>query len=713
MSFIILSFIDTHCLGILTIILCLLSAQFTVHTLSSGNDKSAKQFYQICAIVTQMAAVGLTIRATTSRTRTIMNHDCHCFCFYGIGLVLLVTIPSVPIAFSYMYTARQNLTTELLTLVINFCMTAVIGVVFICGKSVQKCSSSALLGSDSGAKPPQHSSRSRFLLSSFPSLLNLRTQAVMAIVVILFVVSVSLSNSINNQQQYQHQQDRQEQERHPRLSYFKGLWGVTYQHCLRDVLNNDETKLPFPWITLLPRRALNFFTGSETCPTTSSSLSSLSFSSRFYVNDDAQIVVEVSSCSSHNSLQIVTAGYMAEMTPTILWEGMGKKDDSQKFVIPFGIESVDVVCGSAKPRRHIFFNQQHEEKRHENKNNNNKNILVLVLDAVSRPWFMRAMPHTLAALESSPPDLRESVFQFLGLGLNGHSTTNNISPMLLGYEADEFYKTPQQHIPHLLASTGHHRYLVVGAAQDYVKSYFHGRKNGGGGGGGDGWTNSTIYRNFYSPEYTEQEGNFNGPYSILRRCISDTYVHTHMFNYLRSMWNIEVQKRKQNVFATAIFSEAHEGTQSVLPLMDKELAEFIFDIREKDNNTVIVLMADHGHHMGPYFEWSKAGRLEHLMPTFFLILPNTMKSLSLTKQLRAHEQTMLSMYDVYLTLAHIVDYPQNTTLLTRARRVFDVGLKFDSLLRMPIEAAANRNCASLKIPKEYCLTEFCRKLGGH
>eukprot|EP00760_Papus_ankaliazontas_P000708 PhM_4_TR10191/c0_g1_i1/m.82337 len=659
--------------------------------------RTTKLTWRVVSLLLQLVSVAMLQKASSSSSSWLRTF------FYAS---MYMTIIGIPILFLFLYTSKQDLTTELLGLLVHLAHDLVIITVTISNGFM-------LIGDGGSTSAPSSTASSTSSLCGLTSSVQLTTSRIsrrslrrlvvlLGITVVVSLVALQLTLTWAPGR---------------KRSLFVGLWDTPQHHCYLDILGGDASRLPFPWISLLPRRTLNFFTGSESCP-------SISFSSSYHVVEGDKIEIRAD-CLKEFLFRIASTrpDENGDDAFTVLWErtefsrSSSSSSSGITYTVPAGIESVDVQCGQ-ESRRHIFYNQR------KNNNNNEKasapppvrNVLVLVIDAVSRPWLLRSMPLTVAALEAR----RRNVFQFLNLGLNGHATTDNIAPVLTGGVQKNFDKLSEDAIRRMYlpaAFRAQHNvesFFTIGVCQDYLQKHIGARHNTT----PANWRNSTTYANFCSKEEypATAEGNFLGPFSILRRCLSDTYVHTHIFNYLRSMWDIEVKHRKKNVFTYALFSEGHEGTQAVLPLMDKELAEFLFDERFNAHETAILLMADHGHHMGPYYEWSRAGRLEHLIPSFFMILPDSMivspTQESLSSQLRKHEQTMLSVYDVHRTLAHLIDYPRNTTLDAIDdfyRRNNNTNPVFDSLLRLPQQQQNQlRSCDTLKIPPKYCLTYRCK-----
>ncbi|KAJ2027330.1 hypothetical protein H4S03_008300, partial [Coemansia sp. S3946] len=67
---------------------------------------------------------------------------------------------------------------------------------------------------------------------------------------------------------------------------------------------------------------------------------------------------------------------------------------------------------------------------------------------------------------------------------------------------------------------------------------------------------------------------------------------------------------------SATFLEGHDGTGEVLRTVDDSLAAFLASMRDSGelNNTVLIIGADYGLHMGLNFAFLQSGRIENKNP---------------------------------------------------------------------------------------------------
>lgn len=103
----------------------------------------------------------------------------------------------------------------------------------------------------------------------------------------------------------------------------------------------------------------------------------------------------------------------------------------------------------------------------------------------------------------------------------------------------------------------------------------------------------------------------------------------------------------------------HEGTQEVAITVDEDLKNFL---EELDNtgqldNTITILLSDHGNHMSPWFYHTANGFKEQRLPFLYILVPKAyLHSRSLQEEtLRENEQKLVTAFDVYTTLLDIYE----------------------------------------------------------
>lgn len=70
------------------------------------------------------------------------------------------------------------------------------------------------------------------------------------------------------------------------------------------------------------------------------------------------------------------------------------------------------------------------------------------------------------------------------------------------------------------------------------------------------------------------------------------------------------------------FNSLYVGTGEVIGTLDDDLAHFLeSDFYPHLNNTLLVLLSDHGNHMSPFYLWTPDGTIEHRLPALYFLFP--------------------------------------------------------------------------------------------
>jgi hypothetical protein len=84
---------------------------------------------------------------------------------------------------------------------------------------------------------------------------------------------------------------------------------------------------------------------------------------------------------------------------------------------------------------------------------------------------------------------------------------------------------------------------------------------------------------------------------------------------------------------------------------------------KRSNETILFVLSDHGSHMGPFYEFSRAGRQEHRLPFLFVLVPNSLltRRPELRQTLLHNRDALVTPYDIYHTLRHLLVYEQSSS----------------------------------------------------
>ncbi|XP_059474303.1 uncharacterized protein LOC132195978 isoform X2 [Neocloeon triangulifer] len=322
------------------------------------------------------------------------------------------------------------------------------------------------------------------------------------------------------------------------------------------------------------------------------------------------------------------------------------------------------------------------------------NVLIIVLDSMSRLNFIRQLPKTYKFLVES---LGSVVMQ--GLTKVGDNTYPNMLSMLSGLAAKRYLvnkelapfwgngSTPRGYfddLPALWKNFSQNDYVTM-FAEDYPKftafNYnAHGFK-----------TPPTDY--YMRPFWLAMEQIMTHLVSKDKRCFGHLPKHKFLFNYIEQFL-YKMLTGKHAFFAFTFLTYLSHDHINSIKIIDDELVIYLENLRAMGifNNTVTMIMGDHGNRMDPIRN-TVIGRVEERMPFLSISIPPQLEHLR--NNLQSNAKILTSWHDVYEML---MDLAMNNLNLTS--KVIRYGYKGMSLFR-PIPN--NRTCLQIGIPKEYCI----------
>ncbi|CAG9325547.1 unnamed protein product [Blepharisma stoltei] len=339
-------------------------------------------------------------------------------------------------------------------------------------------------------------------------------------------------------------------------------------------------------------------------------------------------------------------------------------------------------------------------------------VLVLMVDAVSRQHFFRSMGSTVEFIRENIINGTYSdtynVYDFYNGNSHGENTLPNLVPLLFGHSY--FDHLLQTRYLSLKSADSTNKFLKIQEKiiwKDFEKNGFVTMF---------GWETRWDYFaeiggrkilcDHVAASFWRGALEVSGftDFSEKQRCIGNHHSHEFLFNYTKEfLENYE----GHNKFGYAHFSSGHEITGSVLEAMDADLAEFLEKTmrihNEKNEDLAILLLSDHGLHMGPWDRYEE-GLIENLSP-FTIFIAN--KQLLSKINENSHEillhntQRLVGKYDVYLTLKHLSTVPYGNAMLNYKDWKNEINLtSVVSLFHE--EIPDNRTCEDIGIPLYWC-----------
>ncbi|KAK0412900.1 hypothetical protein QR680_006469 [Steinernema hermaphroditum] len=147
------------------------------------------------------------------------------------------------------------------------------------------------------------------------------------------------------------------------------------------------------------------------------------------------------------------------------------------------------------------------------------------------------------------------------------------------------------------------------------------------------------------------------------------------------------------------------GINNGLYHIDEYFRDLITKHQERLNNAFVIIMGDHGDRYGPIRQ-TKVGEIEDNNPFFMLSVPKKYRTPQLLSVLKANAQKLITHFDTYASLMHVVELLENDRLdelLNPATDLYKISHGSSYFQKKMIEP---RDCGTLRIPFPYCL---CRK----
>lgn len=510
-----------------------------------------------------------------------------------------------------------------------------------------------------------------------------------------------------------------------RLSYYRSIWvdGLLNHQMSRDPkICSFEYNGNWPMMDLLPDGLMNFWTGRQTCPPQA-------FKIDAKIDATGLLTMSCAPGTGPAFYTILPDTKLFQTSEKIIGKlhiAIRERSVKSEYKNPVPLtpqqEAVIVQCGEVEelrynlqiPERFKKFlegrgeslkqtGDDQDDGKDETKKENLRgrgdalsrrpvNTMVIFLDAVARRHMFRKLKKTMETLQSlhTPTDNGKGsrLFQFFRYHIVGFNTNHNTRAMFTGNRTED---PPRRTIVEDAFQFGSPIRMTARAetnCEDWSSEY-------------NGRATSASYDHeliapFCQPSYYPHDGhpfgNFKGPYSILRRCLYDRYVHRHTFDYIEGLLRMyRNQAPSIPWFITGSFIEGHEGTGEVLATLDKDLSNFLIELSAQGQlqNTALYILSDHGLHMGLNYVYNTNGIIEHANPALFALLPERILSQEHIDTLNHNEQALMTAVNVYHTWRDVM------------------GLKFDqnkSLLRTPLPLDAT--CDVANIEGEYCQCKY-------
>ncbi len=264
------------------------------------------------------------------------------------------------------------------------------------------------------------------------------------------------------------------------------------------------------------------------------------------------------------------------------------------------------------------------------------NVLILIFDSVSASSFKRSLPSTFTFLKSF-----DNFFQFTKHHTVGQNTLPNLVPMLSGKTSrellgDVIFPPPLDNFPFIWKNFSSSNYVTY-LNEDWRNSMFNNEKFG------FRRSPTDFYlRPFWLAAYDSLSSAPTKLNSNPKPCFYNKLYHHFLFDWLRTFQKIYNEDLSQNTFGIVKSNEMSHDHLERLYWIDNDLKALLKDLLTEAflNNTLLVIMGDHGHRFHS-IRHTFTGKIEEKLPFFSMMVPKMLleKNLFLSDVLKINSQS--------------------------------------------------------------------------
>jgi hypothetical protein len=304
---------------------------------------------------------------------------------------------------------------------------------------------------------------------------------------------------------------------------------------------------------------------------------------------------------------------------------------------------------------HLLSHNDDKFKQCSNKDANSEerfNVLILGIDSVSYNHFKRIFPLTFSFLNN---ELDDNII-FEQLNSVGGNTYPNILATLCGvieenltglnYSSEiNFYRdidsTFHDHFPFIWNDYENLGYVTMYQEDDPSIAIFNYYKNG------FRYPPTTYYgRPFWTKYYKIR----NGP----EKCHYKKPTYQLWIEQIELFLKQMNRSKKVPYFSFNFLSEMTHGQLAIPKNLDFQLRNFLKQMNSNGHldNTMLLLLSDHGNRLNYFSYGTEAGKLEKFLPFISIKLPRKMIHTKLFSNLKGNKNKLISFFDIYQTLKH-------------------------------------------------------------
>ncbi|KJH41424.1 hypothetical protein DICVIV_12604 [Dictyocaulus viviparus] len=319
-----------------------------------------------------------------------------------------------------------------------------------------------------------------------------------------------------------------------------------------------------------------------------------------------------------------------------------------------------------------------------NLDNSGLNVYFLGFDSLSQMSFRRKLPKTVKVLEET---LKSVILN--GYNIVGDGTPQAFIPILTGFTEEELPLTRKRFpeasfvddvYPFIWNNFSSSGYVTLYGEDAYRIGTFTYRLKG---------FRKKPTDHYLRTIFKEYERLFRG------NCLGSEPLHKAWFRYSRDFMTVYKDIPRFLLMHQSLLS--HDDI-NLVEVEDEDLANHLASMHENGefDNTLVILMADHGHRFAKLRE-THQGQLEERLPFFSLALPNKFKETEhgrkMYENLLRNKDRLTTPFDIHATLMDILHLPNELTIEQNTNQ------RSLSIFR-PIPE--NRTCAQAGVEPHWC-----------
>ena len=264
------------------------------------------------------------------------------------------------------------------------------------------------------------------------------------------------------------------------------------------------------------------------------------------------------------------------------------------------------------------------------------NLLVLLLDPISDPHFSRALPQTEVLL-GKLGFVRYSNYSVVGFNSGPNQVALYAGQELEGRGAVRRVTERQMWLWDQLRRTG---YQTLKAEDNCVK-------------------NSNMVQSMLPNVTHGTQLHELFCYEHVRPgCLGGKRGAEHLLDYASHFIHHSQEVARSPWASFLHFTDSHEDSMALAGVLDKPLSRFLLKATQLQNNTVILVMSDHGMHYGPYYQ-TYHGQREHRNPLLRMWFPKAVCGTgegcsAFAHNVLANKDAVVTPFDVHATLQDLL-----------------------------------------------------------